>query len=188
MNNKKDVLRLVLFFALGAAACLLSYLIGSFMTSSVKMTQREAVILLTPICEEVLKAVPIFFFALVFKPKRASLFMSALAVGFGFAALNAVIYVLKNSADDLFLLTFKVITAITLHVVCAVILGYGLSGQKLIMLPGSLGLLCAATAFHSMYNLFVLASGGIWQIMGYILPMVVAAVLTFFEIGYSGAK
>ena len=55
------------------------------------------VILITPITEEILKSLPIFYLALLITDKREKLFTASMATGIGFAILeNAVRYLKKG--------------------------------------------------------------------------------------------
>ena len=167
------------FYAAGLAACLLASYINGFLASASGMTELEVTIRLTPICEELLKAFPVFFFAAVFEPKRSDLFSAAVAVGLGFATLESVCQIVAYGAAEFYFVLLRGFSAGAMHTISSAMLGYGLallSRRRLILLPGSFGLLCAASVLHSLYNLFVTAWGA-WRIVGYALPLATTAAL-----------
>ncbi|MEG0988257.1 MAG: PrsW family intramembrane metalloprotease, partial [Clostridium sp.] len=69
-----------------------------------------------------------------------------------------------------------------MHIICGVIVGYGLLyvwKRPWLKLAGTLGLLCAAITYHGIYNLLV-SGGGTLQTIGYCFPIatVTIAVIT----------
>lgn len=143
----------------------------------------EVTIQLTPICEELLKAFPVFFFAAAREPKRKDLFSAAVAVGLGFATLENVCQIVSYGASEFVFVLLRGLSAGVMHTICAAMLGYGLSllsRHRLVILPGAFGLFCASAIFHGIYNLFVSALGG-WRLMGYAMPVIMAAALFVFS-------
>ena len=65
----------------------------------------EATIIVTPVIEELLKALPVLYYAVVVSDKRERLFTASMALGIGFAVLENA-YFLFNYDD------FKVVSAI----------------------------------------------------------------------------
>ena len=179
---KGDARRLFGFFLLGNTICLLASYINSFLASVLGMTEWELVVRVTPVFEETLKAFPVFFLFAIFRPDRKELFTSAVAIGLGFATLENVCLIVNYGASDFFFVLLRGLSAGVMHTTCAAILGYGLSRisiNRLVLLPGALGLLCAVSVFHGIYNLFVTA-WGIWRIVGYALPVVMASATFVF--------
>ena len=177
--------RFIGFFICGLLACLLSAYINGFLTLAAGMTASEAAVKLTPISEELLKAMPVLFYMAVMKPKRDSLIAAALAVGLGFATFeNACLLTQADASDFLFALLRGLVAGVT-HAVCAALLGYGLvfiSDKKFnyLLFPGTLGLFCAVTVFHATYNLLVSADKG-WQGVGYALPILMTFAILLWR-------
>jgi len=185
MTLKSKIFMPAIFFILGVAACLLAFNINAYLISAVDMSEREWMILIAPIIEEMLKAIPILFFAFIFiKSKQISLIPLSFAVGLGYAALDNILYIINYGAADIFFTLFRGISLSTMHIICTVILGYGfmsMSKERLLILPGSLSLLCAAFSLHGVYNLFVsMTNWNLWQMIGYILPVMIAVLLVIF--------
>ena len=170
------------FFLLGLSICLLASYINSFFSSVLDMTEWELVVRVTPVFEELLKAFPVFFLFAIYRPDRKELFTSAVAIGLGFATLENVCLIVNFGASEFFFALLRGLSAGVMHTTCAAIIGYGISRmsqQRLVLLPGALGLLCAASIFHGIYNLFVTA-WGVWRIVGYALPVLMAAAMFVF--------
>jgi RsiW-degrading membrane proteinase PrsW (M82 family) len=172
------------FFTVGLAICLLSAYVNSFLVMlSANLLEADAsAIRLTPVCEEVLKAFPLFVYIALFKPEKDEIIRTALAVGMGFATLENCCYLIQYGASEFLFVLVRGFSAGIMHAVCAAALGYGVAfvmSRKHLAFPGAVGMLCVTTTFHAIYNLFVSASGA-WQAAGYFLPVTAAAILIFF--------
>lgn len=182
---KGEARRFIGFFSLGLLACLLSGYVNSFVAAAaaqngyVSMTAAQSMIRLTPVCEELMKALPVFFYAAVFSPKRSRVIAASLAVGLGFATLENVCYITQYGVSDFLFALMRGLSSGVMHATCAAILGYALAfiyGQERMAFTGSFAALCAATTFHASYNLLVSADG-LWRVAGYALPIITAVAL-----------
>ena len=185
---KGETRRFIAFFVIGLATCILSAYINGFLADLAlnngfgSLTVAESMTQITPVCEEVLKALPVFFFIAVFAPEKKEIIAVALAVGLGFATLENCGYILLYNADDLWFALIRGFSAGVMHAICAAVLGYGLAlvtGRKYLALSGSFAILCLVITFHSIYNLLVSHSGSL-QVTGYLLPLVAAAIMLLF--------
>jgi len=173
------------FFLLGLTACLLAGYCNGYIEQTAVWSgfgHTQFVIQFAPVCEEILKALPVFFYMAVFEPRGRGIVSCSLAVGLGFATLENVGYIAYYGAGELPFALVRGFSAGIMHAICAAILGYGLAfvyRRKWLALTGSFAAICAAATFHATYNLLVSAAGA-WRGMGYILPVVAAAVLLFF--------
>lgn len=179
--------RFVVFFVIGLATCLITAYINSFIVLVVaeleyhSMTAAETLVRLTPICEEVIKALPVYFYVAVFATKRSDIVGVAVAVGLGFATLENCGYIVQYGAQDMLFTLIRGFSAGVMHASCAALLGYGLAfvyGNKHFAAAGSFAFLCMAITYHAIYNLLVMAEGAV-LIAGYILPVVTAAIIFF---------
>lgn len=182
-----DARRFVVFFTIGMAACLLSAYINNFIVAIAagleyfSMTSGQTTVRLTPICEEIMKALPVYFYVAVFATKRRDIISVALAVGLGFATLENCGYIVQYGAQDVLFTLLRGLSAGVMHAICAALLGYGLAfvyGRKYFAFAGSFAFLCMALTYHAIFNLLVSADGGL-RIAGYILPEATAAALLF---------
>jgi RsiW-degrading membrane proteinase PrsW (M82 family) len=153
-------------------SCFLASGINSFLALSAGMDVLEATLKLTPIIEEILKSLPVFFYLAVLYPEKENVFSAAIAVGLGFATLENVLYIMVRDGTPVLFALIRGCSTGAMHTVCAVILGYGLMAiyrQEPLVYPVSFALLSAASTYHAIYNLFVSASTG-WAAAGFILP------------------
>lgn len=185
---KGDIRRFLLFFVVGLAACLLSAYINNFLAlvasdlEHISLDYAQSAIRLTPVCEEAMKALPLLFYLVVFRPQRETIINTAFAIGLGFATLENCCYLIQYGAGEILFVMVRGFSAGIMHAICAAIMGYGLAfvqGRKQLVFAGTVGCLCAATTFHAMYNLMVSGSGSL-RVAGYLLPVLTAVALLFF--------
>ena len=89
-----------LFIIAGMSVCLLSAYVSSFFTGYYGADAKVAVIEITPVCEEILKLLPLLFYLLIFEPEPKALPGAALAIAVGFATFENVCYLTENGAED----------------------------------------------------------------------------------------
>ena len=168
-----------LFVVAGMSVCLLSAYVSSFFMGYCGADARVAVIEITPVCEEILKLLPLLFYLLIFEPKPRELPGAALAIAVGFATFENVCYLTENGAEDLAFLLIRGISAGALHILCGVLFGYGIAyvfRRRWLALTGTVGILGACIGFHGIYNLLITAQG-VWKTAGYLFPSVLLVCL-----------
>ena len=168
-----------LFVVAGMSVCLLSAYVSSFFMGYCVADARVAVIEITPVCEEILKLLPLLFYLLIFEPKPRELPGAALAIAVGFATFENVCYLTENGAEDLAFLLIRGISAGALHILCGVLSGYGIAyvfRRRWLALTGTVGILGACIGFHGIYNLLITAQG-VWKTAGYLFPSVLLVCL-----------
>ena len=168
-----------LFVVAGMSVCLLSAYVSSFFMGYCGADARVAVIEITPVCEEILKLLPLLFYLLIFEPKPRELPGAALAIAVGFATFENVCYLTENGAEDLAFLLIRGISAGALHILCGVLSGYGIAyvfRRRWLALTGTVGILSACIGFHGIYNLLITAQG-VWKTAGYLFPSVLLVCL-----------
>ena len=169
----------MLFMITGMSACLLSAYVNSFFMGYYGVDSTVAVVEITPMCEEVMKLLPLLFYVLVFEPKVRDLPEAAVALAVGFATFENVCYLTENGAENFMFLLVRGLSAGALHILCGILIGFGLSyvfRRRWLAFTGTMGLLGACIAFHAIYNLLISAEGA-WQIAGYLSPSVLIALL-----------
>lgn len=177
---KEKIRRFIIFFLTGMTACVLSgELVGVIITES-NLSFEYAVTNITPVLEELCKAVPIIFFALVLQPKKQVLLECAFAVGVGFAVQeNSYILAMYSSSASVFLAIIRGFGAGILHGACALGIGYGMSffhTRRKMTLPCTTALLATAVVYHSIYNLLLMAYGPIAAVI--VFPAFIGIVIS----------
>lgn len=190
--TRGDVRWFVCFFLLGMLSCLLAAHINSFIVSVsgtavyAEMSLAESTILLTPICEELLKALPLFFFVAVLVPPRRQIPPAAQAVALGFALMENCCYLMEYGSGDIGYAMIRGFSTGIMHTLCGALLGFGVSvvyRRGNVFAPSCIALLCTATTYHGLYNMLMSLEGG-WRVAGYLAPVcTAAAVLVAYHAG-----
>ena len=149
---EKKVRRLVIFMIVGIFSCLFvsevnNILLGLFNNDIFYVTTT-----ITPVTEEIVKMLPIIYFALVISDEKRALIPNAFAVGVGFALLENIVILTQNG-------------------ICSVMVGWGISyirKRRKFFFCGTFALLSAAIIYHSIYNLLVQSP---YQYFGILLPL-----------------
>jgi RsiW-degrading membrane proteinase PrsW (M82 family) len=105
-------------------------------------------------------------------------------VGLGFAALENIFFIMMYGAENILSVLIRCFATAGIHVVCAMILGYGLAAfyrRGWLALPGVFSLLCAASTFHAFYNLFT-AEGGAWRVDGFVMPLTAGLAICLYQL------
>ena len=169
----------MLFMAAGMSVCLLSAYVNSFFMGLYGASATVAVVEITPVCEEVMKLLPLLFYVLIFEPNMRDLPEAAVAIAVGFATFENVCYLTENGAEDLMFLLIRGLSAGALHILCGILIGFGLSHvfrRRWLAFTGTVGLLGACIVFHAIYNLLISGEGN-WRMAGYLFPSVLIALL-----------
>ena len=171
--------RFMLFMMSGMSVCLLSAYVNSFFMGHYGVNATVAVVEITPVCEEVMKLLPLLIYILIFEPKVRTLPEAAVALAVGFATFENVCYLTENGAEDLMFLLIRGLSAGALHILCGIMIGFGLSyvfRRRWLAFTGTMGLLGTCIVFHAIYNLLI-SGNGAWRIAGYFFPSALIACL-----------
>jgi RsiW-degrading membrane proteinase PrsW (M82 family) len=181
---KGEARRFIVFYGIGILLCLLAAYINGHVASLAgvgypAMSATQIMVQITPICEELLKAIPVFVFAAIFSPKRREIVAVALAVGLGFATFENIGFIMQHGAENIGFVLIRGFSAGVAHTVCAAILGYGFAAlyrRGRLLVPGAFALLCLACTYHGIYNLLV-SSDDAWRAAGFAMPLVTAVAI-----------
>ncbi len=168
-----------LFVTIGMGVCLLSAYVNSFFMWRYSVDGDIAAMEITPVCEEVMKLLPLLFYFLIFEPEPRELPAVAIAIAVGFATFENVCYLTENGAANFSFLLIRGISAGALHILCGILSGFGISyvfRHRWLAVTGIVGILGACTGFHAIYNLLMAAESG-WKMLGYIFPSVMILCL-----------
>ncbi len=161
------------FLLAGVFLCLFAGEINGLIRQNADLSVRFLTVNVTPIVEEVLKAIPVVYFALVFKPDRQHLLECSVAVGVGFATLENVCLLVDSPG----LLSFGLIAvrgfgAGMMHGVSTLAVGYSMTfvnNDSKLTYTGTVAALSAAIIYHSIYNIIVQSA---YPALGILLPIV----------------
>lgn len=161
----------ILFVLAGMFVSVFSAEVNGLSRNILPLSKYELTIIVTPMTEEFLKALPILFYALIISDKRETLFTASMATGIGFAVLENA-YFLLNAA------TWNIPDAVTrafgtglMHGMCTLLVGVGISfvkKKRKIFWVGTFALLSTAITYHGIYNMLVQSP---YKMIGYLLPI-----------------
>ncbi len=174
------VRKFVLAFLFGMAACLLSAYISAFLGEAAGLGKDTAVFL-SPVVEELMKFLPLLIYLYFFYPDEESFFLTAIAVGTGFATFENCCYILTYGANRLSYIMIRGFSVGVMHIVSILMLTLGLSVFRYfrsLSLPSIFGSLSLSVTFHGLYNLLV-SGGGIFSAIGYLIPLLTAFICVF---------
>ena len=95
-----DMRKYMLFICIGMGMCVLSAYVSSFFMVYYHTDAVVAAIEIVPVCEEVMKLLPLLFYLLIFEPERKGIPGAAVAIAVGFATFENVCYLTENGAAD----------------------------------------------------------------------------------------
>lgn len=134
----------------------------------------------TPVCEEILKALPILFVAVFVTDKRSSLFLQAMSIGIGFAVMENTFILLQNIENvSLFWALIRGFSSGLMHALCTLFVGIGISmvkKRRKLFFSGTFALLITASIYHSLFNMLIQAE---FMYIGALLP-----ILTYIPLAY----
>lgn len=164
---------LVIFMIMGMLVCVCACEIDSGLYALSNMTQNDFTVYVTPICEEILKAMPVLFFALLISDKTKNIITVAISVGIGFAIMENMYFLVINYDNISFGWVFiRGFAVAVMHSICTATVGYGtvyIYKKKKLFYTGIFGLLCCAITYHSIYNMIVQT---LYSYIAYIMPVV----------------
>ena len=171
--------RTTLFYMLlGLIICLLAAQINFILRDSFYGTWDPNVFAvtttLTPIVEELLKAIPIIYFGFVISDKRDDLLTVSMALGIGFAILENCYILVANLDQTTMLWAFtRGFSSALLHGICTSLVGFGVSyvkKRKKLFYTGTFALLTVAIIVHGLFNAFIQSR---YAYIGVILPIAI---------------
>lgn len=178
---EKKLRRLVVFMIAGIFACLFvselnNILLGAFHNDIFFVTTT-----ITPITEEIVKMLPILFFAIMVSDERSTLIPISFAVGVGFALLENVVILTQNVENVTILWALvRGFGSGLVHGICTVMVGWGISyikKRRKFFYCGTFALLSAAIIYHAIYNLLVQSQ---YQYVGILLPTITYIPIILF--------
>lgn len=174
--------RFLLFSIIGLSICLVSAQINTILIEKLGMDEMNYSITISPINEEILKAIPLIFFTLVFAKKGDQIIPLAFAIGIGFGILeNLIIYSNNVATLDITWVIIRGIGASLMHSACAAMTAMGFSyvfNNNKSHLEGIFGLFALAILFHATFNVFVQSK---YRIIALIMPILLFIPINYIE-------
>ena len=168
------------YLLIGSTICLVaSELNGVLYPFFENMTSFSTTI--SPIIEEIFKALPVLFFAFMISDNRTTLVQISFAVGLGFAVMENAIVLVQNLSDvNVLWALIRGLGAGLMHGVCTVTVGIGMSlvhKKKKLFVCGTIALLFMAITYHAIYNSIVTSD---YKYFGFALPFITYIPINIF--------
>jgi RsiW-degrading membrane proteinase PrsW (M82 family) len=161
----------IIFVLIGIFLSVFASEVNAYLRNILLMSPFEVTIIVTPISEEILKALPILFFATVLSPKKEALFTASMAVGIGFAVLENAFYMLTSNSFNMLDAIIRAFGAGLMHGMCTLLVGVGIlfvRKKRKLFVVGTFAMLSTAITYHGIYNMLVQSD---FQVIGFLLPI-----------------
>ncbi len=143
----------------------------------------------TPVTEEIVKAIPVLVYAFYFSDKRTKLLSISFAIGIGFALFENTYILIQNvSGISLGWAVVRGFSTALMHGLCTAAIGYGMSYVRIrrkLSIPGTFALLITAIIYHGIYNMLVQSD---MRYYGFFLPVLTYIPFVAYLIVNSGKK
>ena len=174
--------RFLLFSIIGLSLCLVSAQINTLLIEKIGMDTLNYSITISPINEEILKAIPLIIFTLAFAKKGDQMIPLAFAVGIGFGILENIIIYCNNMATlTVSWAIIRGIGASLMHSACTAMIAMGFSyvfNNNKSHLEGIIGLFALAILYHATFNAFVQSD---YRIVALIMPVLLFIPINIIE-------
>lgn len=180
--------RFTLFVVLGMFSCLISAYVSSFFMGRHQADAVMTAIEITPVCEEIVKLLPLLLYFLIFEPEATDLLPPALGISVGFATFENACYLTEHGAGSFFFLLIRGMSAGALHLLCGILTGLALGyvfHRAWLAVTGTIGILSVCIVLHGIYNLLITADG-FWQTIGYLFPSLLIVLLFVVRLLHRG--
>ena len=166
------------FLLVGVGVCFIAAEVNTLLVRLFDGDMMYVTTNITPVSEEILKALPVLFFAWTISDDRETLVSIAFAIGLGFALLENLLILIQNIDSVTVPWAFaRGIGAALMHSVSTSLVGMGVSyvrKRRKLFYCGTFSLLVAAIIYHAVFNSLVQSQ---YRIIGFILPALVCVPL-----------
>ena len=145
--------------------------INGVLRAMLPLSSQELSIIVTPMTEEFLKALPVLFYALVISDRAETLFTASMATGIGFAVLENTYYLLHVETWNILDAVIRAFGTGLMHGMCTLLVGAGITfvkKKRKLFWVGTFALLSTAIIYHGIYNMLVQSQ---YEVIGHLLPI-----------------
>jgi RsiW-degrading membrane proteinase PrsW (M82 family) len=161
----------ILFLLFGIFVSVFAAEVNGMLSNLLNLSKYDMTVIVTPVIEEILKALPILYYAVVISDQKEKLFTASMATGIGFAVLENAFYLLSYPNFSMLSAVIRAFGAGLMHGMCTLLVGVGISfvkKKRKLFAVGTFGLLSTATVYHGIYNILVQSR---YSIVGALLPI-----------------
>ena len=168
----------IIFILVGIFVSVFASEVNGLLAGVLSLDMYSITTIVTPVTEELLKMLPVLYYALIISDKKETLFTASMATGIGFAILENAFYLLNYPNFVMLSAVIRAFGAGLMHGMCTLLVGVGISFVKRrnkLFAVGTFGLLSAAIVYHGIYNILIQSD---YKIVGALFP--VATYIPFF--------
>ena len=159
------------FMLIGVFVSVFASEINGLFSQMLSMDMYSKTVIVTPVSEELLKALPVLYYAIVISDKRERLFTASMALGIGFALLENAYFLLNSDNFTMIIAVTRAFGAGLMHGMCTLLVGVGISfvkKKRKLFAVRTFGLLSTAIVYHGIYNILIQSE---FSIVGTLLPI-----------------
>lgn len=174
----------VLFMLIGIVVSVFAGEVNGVLSKVLSMDLYSITVIVTPVSEELLKALPLLYYALVISDKRERLFTASMAIGIGFAVLENAYYLVNYVDFSMIEAVIRAFGAGLMHGMCTLLVGVGISfvkKKRKLFAVGTFGLLSTAIVYHGVYNILIQSK---FSTVGALLPIATYIPFVIWRIKY----
>lgn len=168
----------IVFMLFGIFVSVFASEVNGLLVQLLSMDMYSITVIVTPVTEELLKALPVLYYAIIISDKKEKLFTASMATGIGFAILENAYYLLNYSNFNMISAIIRAFGSGLMHGMCTLLVGVGISFVKKkskLFAVGTFGLLSTAIVYHGIYNILIQSR---FSLIGAFLP--IATYIPFF--------
>ena len=161
----------ITFMLVGIFVSVFASELNTFLALNLDKDMYGMTTIATPVTEEILKMLPILYYALVISDKKETLFTASMATGIGFAVLENAFYLLNNESFNMVDAIVRAFGAGLMHGMCTLLVGVGILFVKKkhkLFVVGTFAMLSTAITYHGIYNMLVQSE---FKVVGCLLPI-----------------
>ena len=159
------------FMIIGIFVSVFASEVNGLLSKLLSMDTYSMTVIITPASEELLKVLPVLYYAIVISDKRERLFTASMAIGIGFALLENAYFLLNSDNFTIIIAIIRAFGAGLMHGMCTLLVGVGISfvkKKRKLFAVGTFGLLSTAIVYHGIYNILIQSE---FSIVGALLPI-----------------
>ena len=174
----------IIFMLVGIFISVFASEVNGYLSQVLSMERYSITVIVTPVSEELLKALPVLYYAIIISDKREKLFTASMATGIGFAVLENAFYLLNYTNFSMLSAVIRAFGAGLMHGMCTLVVGVGISfvkKKRKLFAVGTFGLLSTAIVYHGIYNILIQSE---YSIIGALLPIATYIPFLIWRIKY----
>jgi RsiW-degrading membrane proteinase PrsW (M82 family) len=168
----------VMFMLVGIFVSVFASEINGYLSRVLPLSLYNITIVVTPITEEIIKALPVLYYAIVISDKREHLFTVSMATGIGFAVLENAYYLLNYPNFSMISAIIRAFGSGLMHGMCTLLVGMGIcfvKKKRKMFAVGTFVFLSTAIVYHGIYNILIQSKysliGEKYSLIGALLPI-----------------